>query len=193
MGVAGGLETVVNEEFWAEIAPCEHLVQIYSSEDVFLDSLEGFVAGGIAADDAVIVIATPEHRGELEQRLVARHIDVPAARLSGSYLPLDAHETLAQFMVDGWPDDDRFNDLIARLLSRPRREGRRVRAFGEMVALLLAGGHKGATVRLEYLWHKLCEVERFSLLCAYPKSGFRRDPSALLHDIFAAHSKVVPG
>ena len=192
MGVADG-PAAFDQSFWTEIAPCEHLVQIYSNEDVFLDSLEGFVAGGIDARDAVIVIATPEHRAELEQRLLARHVDIPAARLSGTYLPLDAEKTLAEFMVDGWPDDDRFHKVIARLLRRPRAEKRRVRAFGEMVALLLASGHKGATVRLEYLWHKLCEVERFSLLCAYPKSGFRKDPSALLHDIFAAHSKVVPG
>lgn len=183
----------VPESFWTEVAPCEHLVQIYSDEDVFLDSLVGFVAGGIDANDAVIVIATPEHRELLAQRLSALGIDVPAARTAGTYVPLDAEETLAQFMVDGWPDDDRFNELIDRLLHRPRMDGRRVRAFGEMVALLLANGHKGATVRLEYLWHKLCEVERFSLLCAYPKSGFRKDPAALLHDIFAAHSKVVPG
>jgi len=31
--------------FWGEIQPCEHLVQIYDIENVFLDTLEGFVAG----------------------------------------------------------------------------------------------------------------------------------------------------
>lgn len=34
------------EVFWGDISPCEHLVQIYQDEGVFLDSLEGFVAGG---------------------------------------------------------------------------------------------------------------------------------------------------
>ena len=32
--------------FWGEISPCEHLVQIYQDEGVFLNALEGFVAGG---------------------------------------------------------------------------------------------------------------------------------------------------
>jgi hypothetical protein len=35
------------EVFWGEIAPCDHLVQIYEQEAAFMDSLEGFVGGGI--------------------------------------------------------------------------------------------------------------------------------------------------
>lgn len=54
------------EVFWGEISPCEHLVQIYQNEGVFLDSLEGYVAGGILADDGVVVIATPAAFGVFE-------------------------------------------------------------------------------------------------------------------------------
>lgn len=180
-------------EFWAELAPSEHIVQIYSDATILMDTLEGFVAGGIRAGDAVIVIATPEHRELLTQRLSALGIDPLAARFAGSFVALDAEETLAKFMVGGWPNDDRFHEAIDALLQRPRREGRRVRAFGEMVALLWARGNNGATVRLEYLWHKLVELEHFSLLCAYPKSGFSRGSAASLHGIFAAHSRALPG
>lgn len=60
--------------FWGEISPCEHLVQIYQDEDVFLDSLEGFIAGGIQAGDGVVVIATPMHLASLNERLNARNI-----------------------------------------------------------------------------------------------------------------------
>ena len=180
-------------DFWAEVAPCEHLLQIYTDENVLMDSLEGFVAGGILAGDAVIVIATAQHREELAKRLRMCGLDPDAAQADGTYLPLDAEQTLAQFMVGGWPNDDLFNRLIAQLLHPAREQGRRVRAFGEMVALMWANGQKGATVRLEYLWHQLCEEEGFSLLCAYPKKGFHRDALSSLHDIFAAHSKVIPG
>src|SRR5688500_19228341 len=54
---------------------------------------------------------------------------------------------------------------------------RSVRAFGEMVAVLWANGHNGATVRLEHLWHAFCQSEAFSLFCAYPKTGFTQDAS----------------
>ena len=35
------------EVFWGEIPPCDHLIQIYNDDAVFLDTLEGFAAGGL--------------------------------------------------------------------------------------------------------------------------------------------------
>ena len=40
--------TAISEVFWGEIAPCEHLVQIYEESGVFLDSLEGIRRGRAA-------------------------------------------------------------------------------------------------------------------------------------------------
>src|SRR5688500_12692782 len=88
-----------SEIFWGEIAPCEHLVQIYPDETVFLDTLEGFVAGGIRAGDGVIVIATTEHIARLDARLTAAGIDVGAASLSDQYIAIDAEYLLNKFMI----------------------------------------------------------------------------------------------
>lgn len=180
-----------SEVFWAEVAPCDHLMQLYDDDDVFLDSLEGFVGGGIRRGDASVVIATPAHRNGLEQRLKKRGIDLNAARENGTYVDLDAEATLAKFMNDGWPDDEKFYSTIADVLTPARHDGRHVRAFGEMVALLWANGHSAATVRLEYLWHNLCQAEVFSLLCSYPKIGFTDDMQASLNEILANHSRLV--
>jgi len=178
--------------FWGEIAPCDHLVQIYEEEGAFLDTLEGFVAGGLRAGDAIVLIATPAHRRSLEDRLRAVGMDLAHASATDQYIALDASETLARFMVDGWPDDARFKALVKDLLSRAGRNGRPVRAFGEMVAIMWQQGHHAATVRLEHLWHRFCQEEGFSLLCAYPKSGFTEDATESIREICAAHSKVVP-
>ncbi len=36
--------TVASEQiFWGEIAPCDHVVQIYENDEAFLDMLKGFV------------------------------------------------------------------------------------------------------------------------------------------------------
>jgi hypothetical protein len=179
------------QSFWGEIAPCDHLVQIYEDELAFLDVLTGFVAGGLKAGDAVIVIATPSHRQALDQRLQASGIDVPSALAVDSYISLDAGDTLSLFMVDDWPDEERFKETVSGLLSRAGAQGRSVRAFGEMVALLWAQGQCGATVRLEHLWHRFCQQEGFSLLCAYPKSGFTADAADSIRQICDAHSHVV--
>ena len=96
-------------------------------------------------------------------------------------------------MVDGWPDETRFRAVVRELLTRARGNGRRVRAFGEMVALLWARGDQGATVRLEYLWHQLCNTDGFSLFCAYPRIGFTGDSSQCISELCDLHSKVIPG
>lgn len=180
------------DDFWGEIASCEHLVQIYDDSTAFLDSLEGFIAGGLRAGDGVVVIAVPAHRIALNKRLTAAGFDLASARACDEYIDLDAEDTLAEFMRGGWPDEQLFGWLVADLLSRAGKNGRRVRAFGEMVALLWANGHTAATVRLEHLWHRLCQREGFSLFCAYPKAGFTRESEASIREICEAHSRVVP-
>jgi hypothetical protein len=175
--------------FWGEIAPCEHVVQIYENDKTFLDSLEEFVAGGIKSGDSVIVIATAGHLYALEDRLRDHGYDVGAARSETKYIPLEAEEILAKFMVEGWPDETLFKKLVMELISLGN--GRRMRAFGEMVALLWAQGHSGATVRLEHFWNSICQSEAFCVFCAYPKSGFTQDANDSIKNICDAHSRVI--
>lgn len=179
--------------FWGEISPCEHALHIYGDDAIFMDVLEGFIAGGLAGGEAAIVIATPAHLEGLEARLAAHGMDLAGARRDRRYLDLPAERILRDFMVDGWPDEERFFRVITTLLDQARRDGRRVRAFGEMVAILWAQGHAAATVRLEHLWSKLCKRERFPLFCAYPKAGFTGDPTRSLRELCATHSRVFYG
>ena len=98
---------------------------------------------------------------------------------------------MMRFLVTGWPDDGLFESVVARLLADARGAGRRVRAFGEMVALMWAKGMNGGTVRLEHLWHQLCQREGFPLFCAYPRTGFTQETHASLREICDAHSRVL--
>lgn len=177
--------------FWGEIAPCEHVVQIYENDEVFLDLLNGYVAGGINAGDSVVVIATRSHLKLLNDRLVKAGIDISVVKANKQYLPLDAEDTLSKFMVNGWPDENLFNHVVSDLLIEAKGNGRQIRAFGEMVAILWAKGQVGATVRLEQLWNKFCENEAFCLFCAYPQSGFTQDAAESVMHICGAHSKMV--
>jgi hypothetical protein len=179
--------------FWGEIAPCDHVVQVYENDEVFLSSLESFTADGLLTGDAVILIATPAHLHALMHRLEDHNFPVAAMRAADQFIPLDAEQTLAQFMVNGWPDEKKFIDLVTALIRRAGVGNRRVRAFGEMVALLWAQGHSGATVHLEHLWNLFCAREVFCLFCAYPKSGFTDDAQTSMAHICSAHSKIVAG
>jgi hypothetical protein len=118
--------------------------------------------------------------------------DLSNARAQDRYIPLEAEQVLERFMGKGWPDDKRFKQVVADLITRARGAGRKVRAFGEMVALLWARGDQAATVRLEHLWNDLCRAEAFSLFRAYPRAGFTRRASESITEICAVHAKIIP-
>src|ERR1700739_1852575 len=80
--------------FWGEIAPCDHLVQIYDNDKIFLDTLEGFAGCGLLSGDSVIIIATKEHLLELDIRLRKQNFDTDALINEDRYFPLEATETL---------------------------------------------------------------------------------------------------
>ena len=179
--------------FWGEIAPCDHVVQIYENDSIFLDALTGFVGGGINAGDAVIVIATETHLLALHKRLRSYGLYVDSLIAEDLYIPLNAEETLSKFMVNNWPDEALFMQTVSKLINKAGKKNRRVRAFGEMVAILWAQGHNGATVQLEHLWNKFCKKAEFCLFCAYPRTGFTEDMNTSILDICGCHSRVLEG
>jgi len=191
MSSSSNFQPASSKVFWGEIAPCEHIAQFYADDGVLLDTLTGFVGGGLKAGETTIVIATADHLKALEQRLSNSGLDIAIARSNHQYIDMLAEEALDKFMVAHWPDDQLFNSFITDLITRARTNSRRVRAFGEMVAILWARGDTAATVRLEYLWQQLCQAQDFSLFCAYPKAGFTDDPSNSIAKICAAHSRVI--
>jgi MEDS: MEthanogen/methylotroph, DcmR Sensory domain len=191
MNAASPIYLSDSQVFWGELAPTEHLVYMYEAKDTFLLLLEDFVADGLRNGEAVIVIATEAHRVALNERLEDRGLNLSAVRTNSQYMDLSAETCLATFMKDGWPDETRFNKAVGNLINRASRSGRRVRAFGEMVAMLWANGNSGATVRLEHLWNEFRRTQPFPLFCAYPKSGFTDETDASLREICEAHTKVI--
>jgi hypothetical protein len=176
------------------LADGDHVVQFYGAEDELVGAVVGYLSGAVLDGDSVIVIATPDHRGAFEDALGTAGVDVEVARGDGRLLVLDADDTLAGFMVDGRPDPATFDAVVGTVVRGASADGRRVRAFGEMVALLWDAGNVPAAIELEELWNGLGQHTPFSLFCAYPAhlvSDWRAAEqfSAVCH----LHSEVVAG
>src|SRR3712207_513054 len=77
----------------------EHVVRFYESDAFLLDEVATFCADAILADGAALVVATPEHRAGIVDRLRSRGL-LDATGTQDTYHALDAAETLSQFMVD---------------------------------------------------------------------------------------------
>ncbi len=185
------IESKEARAFCDEIAPSEHVTQFYADDGVLLDTLTRFAGSGLIAGDSIIVIATRGHLRALRERLMLARMDLASAIIEDRYITLDAEAALSSFMVENCPDEKLFGDLISHLFRRATGNGRRVRAFGEMVALLWARGHARATVRIELMWNQFCRKSGLSLFCAYPKAGFTEHSSQTLAEICAAHSRVL--
>ena len=180
-------------QFWTKLAVSDHVCHIYQNEEDFLSLLHGFASNGFEAGDCVLIIATAEHLKALNARIRAAGLQPSELIASGRYLPFDANKLLARFMVDHWPDEELFMKMVAELTSLAYKTDKPVRVFGEMVAILWAQGHGGATVQLEYLWKSVCEREEFCLFCAYPQADFTEGSGASLTNICNCHTKLVAG
>ncbi|HVS51356.1 MAG TPA: MEDS domain-containing protein [Opitutaceae bacterium] len=177
---------------WAGAGPTDHFVQFYRTDDYLIECLSAYVADGLEKGDAVLVIATPSHRLAVEDRLRMKRVNVTFATAQRQYVSLDAEEVLAKFIVDGRPDPEAFQHVVGGIVRQVTAEGRKLRAFGEMVALLWQAGKRDAALGLEELWNELGSEHAFALFCAYPQALVdAKDAGPSLEHICRAHSRVI--
>lgn len=177
--------------FWGEIVPANHFLQVYESEDEFLDSLEAYVCSGFVNGDGVVVIATESHLKSLDERL-ERTCNLEKLKAINQFIPLEAETVLERMLVNDNIDESLFAKTVERLLTAVHKQkGGIIRVFGEIVALLWDQGNRQAVLKLERLWEELCSTGSICLFCAYPKSGFRHDAIKPLTHICAYHNNLI--
>ncbi len=177
--------------------PGSHTVQFYSNETFLVDAINEFIGASLLAGGAGIVVATERHRDLLAQRLMERGLDLAEASKQGRYISLDIDNTLGKILVDGWPDEIRFAELMGDLIEgaglMAGGDRREVAIFQEMVSLLLAKGKCDAAIHLEQLWNHLARSCSFSLRCAYPMNGFSpQEHHEPFVRICSEHQTVIP-
>jgi DNA-binding NarL/FixJ family response regulator/PAS domain-containing protein len=168
-----------------------HLVEFYETDEFLIGTVSEFVGASLRDGDAALVIATPAHRDAFEAALDDSGIDLAAT--VDRYLALDAVELLEKLMVKGTPDAARFRDTIGVLIEHAAVDGRQVRVFGEMVALLLDAGDLVSTIALEDLWNDREASHQLAKLCAYPLRAFDDEATTeAFEDICQRHTTVIP-
>jgi hypothetical protein len=178
---------------WQAAGQNDHFVQFYRTEDYLIECLAAYIAKGIWSGERAIVIATAAHRYALEERLRVKNVDVASNTANGSYLALDAQEVLSKFMKEGKPDRAAFRAVVGKLVEQATSDGKHLRAFGEMVALLWADDQREAAIELEQLWNDLARDYSFALFCAYPSDcATPKDGRPSLEHICQSHSCVIP-
>ncbi len=173
-----------------------HLVQLYGSDNrSLIKNVSRFLAEALEQEGGALVIATPEHRDAIYRKLWSQGISPFAAEEEHRLIMLDAGKTMAQFMVGGKPDWDRFESVIGGALRRVRtgKATAARHAFGEIVALLWKAKRFSEAVCLEQYWNRLLQSSGFSLFCGYPVDVFSTDFHGDAMDaVLCAHSHLLP-
>ncbi len=188
---------LINKSSWSHHGDHEHGVQFYSQDKFLIEELSEYIGSALQAGDAAIVVSTEQHRNSLLQWLSARGIDIAGLVEQGRFQMMDARQLLETFMSDGWPNEERFREVVGGIVATARGAASitrpRVAIFGEMVALLWADGKADAAIRLEQLWNELARTHAFSLFCAYPMSSFKKEEDAALFlKVCDEHTAVIP-
>lgn len=163
---------------------------------VLVDAYARFVGDALANGDSAVVVGTPGHRTEIDERLHARGLDVERALTQGRYAPMDVDEALAAFMVDDWPDETRFLDLWTPVLAATGAAARgpypRVACFGECAPHLWAQGNVAAAIRLEQLADRLAVRSGMDIMCGYPleQPALEGSSDDAMDQLRALHSAV---
>jgi hypothetical protein len=161
-------------------------VGFYESDEILAEEVVNFLdpeSPGVA-----IVVATQTHRDAIQDRL-DRVADL--SRNGCRYISLDVDSLLPEFMVNNFPDEDRFRAMVGRLLGS--LEPGPVRVFGEMVALLWERGDVPSALKLEKLWNGIAQDYTFDLFCAYPTSTFEGSAGLEAYlRMCGTHSHLVP-
>ena len=171
-----------------------HAVQFYENDSSLFTTVAGFLSQGLVEGHPAIIIATADHTAAILEHLSGRMIDVEKARELGELIVLDAHQTLASFMVEERPDAARFEASVGRVvgdLLRDRSNRTLVRAYGEMVDVLWKDGRENAAIQLELLWNSLAGRYGFALLCGYAMGSFFKQTDRL-EEVRRHHTHVLP-
>jgi PAS domain S-box-containing protein len=170
-----------------------HFVRFFDDDGFLLDEVVEFIHGALRSGGVGLVIATAEHLRVLTHRLSGVQLATAHTKWHpGQVLVMDAHELLSQFMAADWPDADRFERSVGRIVADAAATGATpIHAFGEMVSVLCAQGKYDAALRLEELWNDLAARHGFHLFCAYASKLFADAEHALTFQrICHAHDHV---
>ena len=159
----------------ARAASRPHLVQFHNEDSVLGQSVAEFLAAGFLMKEPAVIVSTPEVRRLVCGQLRTMEIDLDETEQEGMSAFFDGRVLLARFMAGKEPHPGRFRDVAEEVLgSVSIPEGRGLRAFVNMVDLLIEDGNPEGALTLERMWNDVCDAHPVSLLCAYSVGNLYR-------------------
>lgn len=169
-----------------------HLVNFYDADDDVIAGASAFLAEGLREGEVVMALATEPHRHAIAEILQRDGLDVESLEDDGLYVPLDAATVMRSFIVDGTVDRELARQAVLPFLLAAAAKRRPMRAFGEVVSMLLQSGQLDDALVIEHVRKELAADFSCSLYCAYPARLVHETQSLhALDELCAHHTEVV--
>ncbi len=150
----------------------DHGVFFYDETPLLSTTVARFIAEGLAAEQAALVVATPAHNAAIMEQLTALAMDPETRIAQGHLVVFDAATLLSRLLIDDMPSARLLNEEVAPVVERVTGGHRRVvRAYGEMVDLLWSSNRESAAIAMEAEWNRLAAPRPFPLLCSYSRAS----------------------
>ena len=170
----------------------DHGVYFYDESLSLSRTAARFVADGLVADQAALVVGTPAHNIAIMEELTAMDLDPERQIAYGHLAVLDAPTFLNRLLVDDMPSQQLLDKEIGPIVENVTRGHQRVvRGYGEMVDLLWNSNRQDAAISMEALWNQIAAARPFPLLCGYSRTGVADAEG--YRAICSQHSHVVSG
>jgi hypothetical protein len=144
-----------------------HMVQVYQDQQFLTDAVCRFICAGLQQNDAIIVVATKEHRDAFEARLDLDGFSVQNAIQRQQLTFMDVHRVIASVMNGDMPDWNAFQKQTQTVFERIPAKYSSIRAFGEVCDILWQGGQYDAADRMEEFWNLVAKPKPVSIFCSY--------------------------
>ena len=167
--------------------PGKHPLALYRTDRFLAQTVSDFITPAVASGDAALLVTTRNHAGLFKEKLRGAGVDVEGAIGDGRTVFLDAASTVTGCMTSSGPDFTRFCDTVGGVLDRLTANGRALRVYGEMVALLWADGNLAAAITLARAGRSVRVLEQAPTVGGGARTeeltlpGFRHDVCSAVH------------
>lgn len=167
-----------------------HGVRFYSSDQDISALVVDFLIAGLMKGQSVAMIATPERRHHILER-VSMGFDIAPLQRDGLLVVLDAAETLDGLLKNDEIDGRAFEEAVPPMLAELSRQGTTpVRLYGEMVDLLWRQHRQTSAAQLELHTRRISARLPLLTLCGYSARPFARDRRGAAH-VCGFHTHVL--
>ena len=152
-----------------------HFVTFYQQPHYPVNTVCDYLAEGLNDGEAAVAVVPAHHAAFITKELTIRGLPIDEMTADGRFACADIAEPLT-YLIDPKIPTHEKHALSARWVEETieRAPAKRCRFLGELVSLMVAGGHLESAFQLEDTWNQLLAIFPAMLYCVYEQAPFEQ-------------------